>query len=48
MEKTMNNIQIVPNNNISGLVKVESMDQPIMVNSFDNALDPFTEIQKLP
>lgn len=48
MEKKMNNIQIVPNNNISGLVKVESMDQPIMVNSFDNALDPFTEIQKLP
>ena len=48
MEKTMNNIQIVPNNNISQLVKVESMDQPIMVNSFDNALDPFTEIQKLP
>ncbi len=48
MEKTMNNIQIVPNNNISGLVKVESMDQPIIVNSFDNALDPFTEIQKLP
>ena len=47
----MNNtqIQIVPNmNNISQLVEVESMDQPIIVNSFDNALDPFTEIQKLP
>ena len=47
----MNNtqIQIVPNmNNISQLVEVESVDKPIMVNQFDNTLDPFTEIQKLP
>ena len=47
----MNNtqIQIVPNmNNISQLVEVESVDKPIIVNQFDNTLDPFTEIQKLP
>ena len=49
MEKIMNNIQIVPNmNNISQLVEVESVDKPIIVNQFDNTLDPFTEIQKLP
>jgi hypothetical protein len=42
-------IQIVPSmDNISELVKAESIDTPIIVNSFDNALDPFTEIQKLP
>jgi len=42
-------IQIVPNmNNISQLVEVESVDKPIIVNQFDNTLDPFTEIQKLP
>jgi len=42
-------IQIVPNmNNISNLVEVESIDKPIIVNQFDNTLDPFTEIQKLP
>ena len=42
-------IQIVPSmDNISELVKVQSIDTPIIVNSFDNALDPFTEIQKLP
>ena len=35
-------------NNISQLVEVESVDKPIIVNQFDNTLDPFTEIQKLP
>ena len=35
-------------NNISNLVEVESIDKPIIVNQFDNTLDPFTEIQKLP
>ena len=47
----MNNtqIQIVPSmDNISQLVEVESIDKPIIVNQFDNTLDPFTEIQKLP
>ena len=34
--------------NISQLVEVESVDKPIIVNRFDNTLDPFTEIQKLP
>ena len=47
----MNNtqIQIVPSmDNISQLVKAQSIDEPVIVNSFDISLDPFTEIQKLP
>jgi hypothetical protein len=42
-------IQIVPSmDNISQLVKAQSIDEPVIVNSFDISLDPFTEIQKLP
>ena len=47
----MNNtqIQIVPSmDNISQLVKAQSIDEPVIVNSFDSTLHPFTEIQKLP
>ena len=45
----MNQLQVVPNlNNISEIVEVEKVDKPIIVNSFDATLDPFTEIQKLP
>ena len=43
----MNNaLQIVttPNN----IIDVETVDKPMMVNSFDSSLNPFTEIQKLP
>ena len=34
--------------NISQLVKAQSIDEPVIVNSFDSTLHPFTEIQKLP
>jgi len=42
-------LQVVPNWSLEPkITKVETMDKPIIVNSFNSALDPFTEIQKLP
>tara|TARA_Y100001938_G_scaffold140355_1_gene208421 strand:+ start:686 stop:1654 length:969 start_codon:yes stop_codon:yes gene_type:complete len=43
-------LQVVPNWSLepNQVAKVETIDEPIIVNSFDSALDPFTEIQKLP
>jgi len=43
-------LQVVPNWSLepNQVTKVETIDEPIIVNSFDSALDPFTEIQKLP
>ena len=34
--------------NPSNIIDVETVDKPMIVNSFDSSLDPFTEIQKLP
>jgi len=46
MEFKMNNaLQIVTNPN--NIIDVETVDKPMLVNSFDSSLDPFTEIQKL-
>ena len=41
-----NALSIVTNPN--NIIDVETVDKPMIVNSFDSSLDPFTEIQKLP
>ena len=47
MENKMQNaLSIVTNPN--NIIDVETVDKPMIVNSFDSSLDPFTEIQKLP
>ena len=46
MEIKMNSLQLVTNPN--NIIDVETVDKPMIVNSFDSSLDPFTEIQKLP
>ena len=47
-----NTLQIVNGRGIdltnpNNIIDVETVDKPMMVNSFDISLDPFTEIQKL-
>lgn len=50
----MNNLEVVPNwsniteNHKPEIISVDAIDKPMIVNSFDASLDPFTEIQKLP
>ena len=50
----MNNLEVVPNwsniteNHKPKIISVDAIDKPMIVNSFDMSLDPFTEIQKLP
>jgi hypothetical protein len=34
--------------NPSNIIDVETVNKPMIVNSFDSSLDPFTEVQKLP
>ena len=41
-----NTLQVITNPN--NIIDVETVDKPMIVNSFDLSLDPFTEIQKLP
>ena len=41
-----NTLQTITNPN--NIIDVETVDKPMIVNSFDMSLDPFTEIQKLP
>tara|TARA_R100001082_G_C4333682_1_gene146857 strand:- start:69 stop:1058 length:990 start_codon:yes stop_codon:yes gene_type:complete len=54
MEITMQNtLQIVNGRGIgltnpNNIIEAELVDKPMIVNSFDSSLDPFTEIQKLP
>ena len=48
----MNNLEVVPNwsniteNHKPEIISVDAIDKPMIVNSFDASLDPFTEIQK--
>ena len=41
-----NTLQVITNP--SNIIDVETVDKPMIVNSFNSSLDPFTEIQKLP
>ena len=48
-----NTLQIVNGRGIdltnpNNIIDVETVDKPMIVNSFDMSLDPFTEVQKLP
>ena len=50
----MSNLEIVPNwSNITNLetpqiIEVDKADKPVITNTFDNDLDPFLEIEKVP